>query len=695
MRARAVALAAVALALAAPSTAGAAGAPQLLESFVTDVTATSASLRARVNPNGLSSTYRFEYVSQAAFEASGFATATKAPPSGAAPLGSGTTALKVVQSIGSLAPLTSYRYRAVATNSAGTTTSPEHVLTTEDASNSFSLPDGRAWELVSPVDKAGGAIAAPGQLFGGGDLQAAAAEAAITYGSATAFEGASGAPPASQYLSTRTAQGWRTESVSLPLESGAFGDSPDGAPFRLFSGDLSRALVLEGSRCAVEGSCPPAYVLWEGGALTALPQLAGLRFEGASPDLAHLYFSAPTGLYEWSGGPLTQLSATAGAELAAPAGAISQDGSRAYFSAAGSLYLRQGAETVQMDGSLGGGGGFQAASADGAIAFFTKAGHLYAFEASDKSVSDLTPSGGVVGVLGASADGSSVYYQDATGIQRWREGTTTLVVAGAQAAAASDYEPPGAGTARVSADGQHLAFLSREELTEYDNADAANPAQRDAELYLYGPPAGGGAPRLVCASCNPTGERPQGAASIPGAVANGSLSAYRPRALSADGSRLFFDSGDDLLPQDTNDRTDVYQWEAEGAGGCTRSPGCVGLISSGRSVEGASFVDAGADGSDAYFLTDGSLVASDPGSIDLYDARVGGGFAESPVPIACVADACQPLPSPPEDPDPGTLTPHGANPPPVYLGEKRKHKRKKHHHHHHHHHGHRGGERSR
>src|SRR6185295_15320591 len=102
--------------------------------------------------------------------------------------------------------------------------------------------------------------------------------------------------------------------------------------------------------------------------------------------------------------------------------------------------------------------------------------------------------------------------------------------------------------------------------------------------------------------------------------------AYLPRALSADGQRLFFTTSDDLLAQDTNDQPDVYQWEAQGEGGCMLSPGCVDLISSGRSHEGALFIDASLDGADAFFATDGSLAGADPTATDLYDARIGGGF---------------------------------------------------------------------
>jgi hypothetical protein len=99
----------------------------------------------------------------------------------------------------------------------------------------------------------------------------------------------------------------------------------------------------------------------------------------------------------------------------------------------------------------------------------------------------------------------------------------------------------------------------------------------------------------------------------------------------------------------------VYQWEAQGAGGCARPSGCVNLISSGRAEGGASFLDASADGSDAFFLTDGSLVPTDTGAVDVYDARVGGGYPFSTPVIPCFGDACQALPPSPEGPAPGSL----------------------------------------
>lgn len=138
-----------------------------------------------------------------------------------------------------------------------------------------------------------------------------------------------------------------------------------------------------------------------------------------------------------------------------------------------------------------------------------------------------------------------------------------------------------------------------------------------------------------------------------------------PSAVSADGSRLFFTAADPLLPlSDSNGRADAYEWEAQGSGSCTTAPGCLGLLSSGRSGE-ATFAAASADGADAYFLTAASLLPADAdGLTDLYDARAGGGFPEPEPQIECVGDACQSPPPAPDDPAPPTSFVSGpANPP--------------------------------
>lgn len=711
----------------------AAGPPAVKVTYVDGVTASSVVLHGVINPNSLSTSFRAEYLTEAAYRANLEAVPPRSPFSGAAlslvkGVGAGVNDVPVFLELSKLAPATAYRYRLVATNSAGATPGPERGFGTEDPTNEVRVLDRRGWEMVSPVDKNGGAIQGFGENFGGGVLQASADGDALTYSSADSFgEAPQGSPAASQYLARRGAGGWSSRNITTPLLSGSYGDNPDGVPYQLFSPDLGRGLLTNGERCrGSDGECPVAnpplpgtgapagyrdYYLRNnltGGFQSLLgaaaveetalgPERFELEFAGASPDLSHVVLSscaaltadavevaAPEGcdpdaqnLYEWPGGGLTLVNlrpgesvGTPGAALAAQSAAVSADGSRIYWTGEGSpgpatvIYLREGAQTKLVGGSAG--GAFQTASADGRYAFFiTAAGHLDRYDATSGVATDLTPAGGVLGVLGASRDGDRVYYLSGSGLFLWSGGATTEVAATADA---GNY-PPATGTARVSPDGSHLAFVSSADLTGYENAGAS-------EVFLYGPPPAGGAPRLTCVSCNPTGERPRGPSSIPGAVANGkgegATRAYKPRVLSSDGNRVFFDSGDVLVSTDTNNRQDVYEWEAAGAGDCTREGGCVALISSGRSSEPSTFIDASADGSDAFFLTESSLVPSDPGSFDIYDAREDGGFPVSPAPIPCNGDACQALPEAPEDPTPGTLVAGAGNPPLHFAKAKKK-----------------------
>jgi hypothetical protein len=583
--------------------------------------------------------------------------------------------------------------------------------------------DNRGWEMVSPVDKNGGQVDPPGTIAGGGVLQAAAGGGAVTYSSKSSFgPEAAGAPPASQYVSVRGAGGWSTQNITVPILSGTYDLGADGVPYRLFSPDLARSLLLNGDHCRGEVSgCPVAnpplrgtdapagfqnYYLREGGTFEAVvgaadvagkgldPASFDLRLAGASPDLRTVILSTcsrltaaavdgcGTGdfnLYHWSksSGALTLINAAPGAELAAQSGAVSADGSRVYWrdSDSGDLYLWQAGNSVQVDVAAGGGGSFETASADGSVAYYTKAGHLWRYAGGNST--DLTPGGGVAGVLGASSSGGTVYFQDGAGLQRWSGGSTTTVAPGAAVAIPSTY-PPTTGRARVSADGTKLLFVSTEPLTGYNNLDKYTGLP-DSQVFLYD----AGADKLTCVSCNPQGKRPIGPSTIPGAVANGtapgSTFSYKPRALSANGRRVFFDSGDALVIGDSNSNQatgagipDVYEWEAGGEGTCAAATGCLGLISSGISSHAASFADASADGSDAYFLTEASLVGSDPGSGDLYDARVGGGFPLPPQPIPCEGDACQVLPTAPLDPSIATLQAGVGNPPVVYRKYCRK-----------------------
>jgi hypothetical protein len=703
--------------LAFGSTAVQAAGPQILEAWTTDVGGSSAHLYARIDAKGVSTTFHFVYIEATAYEANlsegkeGFSGGGRVPPGAEGSAGSGVA--EVERQIGGLKLETAYRYRAFAKSAGGSAVGPVQTFVTRGPGGPLQLLDNRGWEMVSPVDKNGGEIQGLGVNAGGGVLQAAAGGGAATFSSASSFgEGGQGAPSASQYMARRLPGGWSTENITAPLFS-ADGNEPNGVPYQLFSGDLARGLLAASAYPPLDGTEAPAgyqnyYLRDEEGfkavlthadiaGLLLAPEKFELHFAGASPDLRHVVLSscaaltpdatevpdgqggcdpAAANLYEWSESGLDLINllpgagqGTPGAALAAKIGAVSINGSRVYWTAKGHLFLRDGQDTLEV--AQGDGGTFQTASADGTVAFFTKGEHLYRYDASIEATADLTPAGGVQGVLGASDSGSHVYYLTGSGLFLDHGGLSAFVAP----AADSGNTPPSTGTARVSADGTHLAFLASASLTGYDNTDQGS-GKPDSEVYLYEAGAAGAAGTLICASCNPTGGRPRGPSTIPGAVANGegpdATQAYKPHALSADGSRLFFDSADVLVIQDTNGGPDAYEWEAEGTDSCSRPGGCLQLISRGSGAVGASFVDASADGSDVLFLTDGSLVGSDPGSVDLYDARQNGGFPEPPPLIPCEEDACQGLPSPPDDPTPGTLVPSTGNPPVHFPKTQRK-----------------------
>ena len=100
-----------------------------------------------------------------------------------------------------------------------------------------------------------------------------------------------------------------------------------------------------------------------------------------------------------------------------------------------------------------------------------------------------------------------------------------------------------------------------------------------------------------------------------------------------DDGRMFFTSAEALVPQDTNGKEDVYEYEPAGVGGCTtesetygeESEGCVSLISSGVSEHESAFLDASASGNDVFFVTEEKLAPADTDTnFDVYDATVCG-----------------------------------------------------------------------
>ncbi len=301
--------------------------------------------------------------------------------------------------------------------------------------------------------------------------------------------------------------------------------------------------------------------------------------------------------------------------------------------------------------------------------------NLYAWEDGQLELVNLLP-GEAVSAPGAalaaakgavSADGSRIYWTHGDNLYLRDGGETKLVAEGATFQTASR-------------DGALAFFVKAGHLFRYTatgtaikdltptGAVVALVGSSDDGAYLYYV-TGAGLYRLhdgVAARLVPAGP-----ALLPPATGRAQAS--------ADGSRFFFSSSTPLLLTDTNGASDVYEWEAQGVGSCQQGAGCFGLISSGR-VGSATFVGASASGDDAFFATGASLLPSDPNSLDIYDARAGGGFQEVPIPTPCLGDDCQgPAPAPEYRPPPTASISGQANPPIRFAKRQKKNQKKKHH----------------
>ncbi len=298
--------------------------------YATDVSASSATLNAEVNPTGVSTEYRLEYGTSAAYGQ----TLTGSIE------GSGDALVSYHRQ--ELSPDTTYHYRIVVHNSFGTIEGADHTFITQRAGEEPSLPDGRSWELVSPAHK-NGALIQPINSYH--TIQAAAGGGAIAYEASDAI----GENPVSKsnetmVLSMRGQGGWRSEDISiprsLPPEGVAAQSGEGGTGYTLFSADLSLGLVEQEEppappRLAPEVTERTPYVrnntTCGAQQLTCYTPLvtpadvepANAHFGGnnsadevnvvgASADLRHIVLQTPhpllakaaTGnsMYEWSGG---------------------------------------------------------------------------------------------------------------------------------------------------------------------------------------------------------------------------------------------------------------------------------------------------------------------------------------------------------------------------------------------------------
>ena len=701
---------------------------------------------------GSQTRYVFQYLTDAAYRENGegFTGAVEAPVGGAV-IGSGQGALSAAVGVAGLIPDTAYRFRVVATSRCSSK-EPERVCEGVGGVQGFStfpvegaaLPDGRGYELVSPVDKYGGEIlpsepnttscapveCKPGVTYQHFPMQSAPDGEAVVYESSpVSLQG--GGVIENELLSRRSASGWQTANLTPPLLY-----TKGGGGYEAFDAGLTHG-VIESLYAALSPDAPSEYsdlyVQPTGDPLSLSPLISdaplnhtsfnrspgnnsnslNITYDGASADMTRIFFTAndalsaeasggPEGksnLYEWAGGQLRSVNLAPGSSETTPgarfggkgvvAHAISNDGTRVFWSSeSGQVYVRENGErTVEISDHTA---GFLTASVDGSKLLLTD-GHLFGIGDDDEEpVVDLTQGkGGFQGVVGQSEDLSHVYFVDTEvlseeanerggkaqagkdNLYAWSEGTTvfiaTLLAADSGigssevAHVAKDWDAsPATRTAEASPRGRRLAFLSRASLTGYDNTGLCGRISGTSEFfeapcneaYIYDSGTG----KLRCASCDLSGAAPIGPTAF--ALIKGAGGALpQPRYLT-DSGRLFFDSQDSLVPADTNHGVeDVYEFEPEGVGTCTRDSGCVSLISAGTGKADSNFLTMDTSGKNVFFTTRDQLVPADRDeAIDLYDAREGGGIARESEPESngCHGEACQPSVGAPGEPSPAS-----------------------------------------
>jgi Tol biopolymer transport system component len=261
--------------------------PSVDSATVANLSASSADLTANINPHGSSTIYRFEYGTSTAYGAS--------VPVPDASIGEGSTAVAVSQRIEGLSPNVTYHWRVVASNEAATTTGIDHTFVYPEVAKA--LPDRRAYEMVTPVQKNGALVAdLPFSIHP--DISADGSR--VMAETVQCFDGAGLCPPIAgvgvgvPYAFTRTPAGWTPTPLTPPASEfetvGTLDFSAEALTVAFVmpnpvSGERDiYARQADGSFVDVGPITPP-----EDGPTRTL-QLQNTHLEAATADLSHVLF---------------------------------------------------------------------------------------------------------------------------------------------------------------------------------------------------------------------------------------------------------------------------------------------------------------------------------------------------------------------------------------------------------------------
>ncbi len=504
--------------------------PRVHGAIASQVATTDARLNGQVDPQGKPTTFHFEYGTDRSY-------GSTTPESGS--LGSDSSDHSVARLISGLTPATTYHFRIVATNSNGTAHGADATFVTHASPPVFGacpndalrtgpgavLPDCRAYEQASPVDKHGADA-----RFGFQLVQASASGDRITFGGNSGLPTTGGSAKLPVFVASRGTD-WTTNGLIPKSDPGyaptLLGWSDDLSASASFVPSQTGGAILRGDTAARS---------WQT-VLTDPACCTNPRLDAYAADSSHFTFEEPKALvpgavegapnlYDLDQGTLTLAGrvpafpattcddhngpacvAPAGGSFAGPyavsgtdanshpslatGGAsgsyytentISADGSRVFFTEGGTgrLYERHNATTTTQisapEADAAGGShkpaAFMAATPSGSKVFFTSCERL---TGDSTAVSTAANSCTDVNGRGDDVQGSDLYsYDTSTG------DLSDLSVD-------SGNNPLGAavvGVLGVSADGEDVYFAANGDLDGSGPASPGDCSSRECNIYL-------------------------------------------------------------------------------------------------------------------------------------------------------------------------------------------------------------------
>lgn len=688
------------------------GPPIVTQTSLSGIAYTEAQVSAAIDPNNASTTYHVEYGTSKAYGSS-------TPES--SPVGSDAEAHQVTAQLSGLQSGDTYHFRFVASNSVDVTYGPDETLRTYAQSiaggecaneerrreqDATWLPDCRAYEMVSPLDKNGSDVFGAGTtVLGAATGDRASFFAPVGFGETTG----SGIGGLTQYVAVREANaGWTTHGITPTPERESLQYLAGVTVSPLFSEDMTHAVtegvgLPAGGPTAIQGG-ENVYV--ENTATGALQPITtplgepitqigsfsqtGPGIKATSGDLGVVTYETRLNLlteaegsepklYAWEHGALKLAGVLPNGSLPASGstapfpgsfdteenqarGAVSRDGSRIAFMAEGQLYLRrEGTSTAWVSQSEASAPNHEPQS----VRFeeMTSDGRHVLFATTDRLL-DSDPGGATYGLYLYTDSPDPESESNLTFIARVN-GPEEELVAGMSEDAKRIYFYTQA-TSEIAETGTYLwdegtlhavasTTFAPARRTVETSADgrtlafmseealtSANARASTYEMYVYDEEH----ETLTCASCLRTGAPTE----APAELAIGALEHPPTGTPNLSEQQRFLARNGGYVFFSTAEP--LVGQDVNGLSDVYEydvQTGEVDLLSTGTGEGGAWFADADENGENVFIVTAQSLLAQDTDKlIDVYDVRVGGGFPQpKPEVGSCVGDECQGTPSAP------------------------------------------------